>query len=98
MNPLIKQQLKRVNDLVEDLRDTLNETRGDLKEKQDAYVGLTKEYWERGSKIAVLDQNDTEFDALQEENGRLKDQQRACRERLEKVLTFTKALSAEFRP
>jgi lipopolysaccharide biosynthesis regulator YciM len=96
MNPLIEQQLKQIRALVEDLGGLLRETQQQLEEKQKAYLKLTQEYWSRGSKIAVLDRNEEEYQVLLEENDRFKKQKKELRERLERVLSCTKALQAEF--
>ena len=97
MNPLITQQLRQVHGFIEELRETIDSYQGDLKEKKQAYIGLTQEYWSRGSKIAVLDQNTKEFQDLSEENERLRNQNAEFRQHLERILTYTKALIETFR-
>ena len=97
MNPIVEQQLRQITALVEELRLTLVETKGLLKEKQQAYSELTQKYWGRGKEIAIISRNEEEFRALSEENERLHAQNRELQERLERILAYTKALSEEFR-
>jgi len=97
VNPLIEQQLKQIGTLIEDLRKRIGDSQQKLKDKQAAYLELTQEYWSRGSKIAVLDRNEEDYNALSEENERLQSQHAQFREQLERILAYTKALLGEFR-
>lgn len=96
MNQLVEQQIKQIRASVEELREILRETRLELREKNAAYVKLTQQYWSRTSKIAVLGRNEADYQALADENDRWRENEKALRERLERVLGYTKALQAEF--
>lgn len=97
MNPFIEKKLQEIDDQVEDLGEVLDETREQLKEKQDAFVELTQQYWTRGRQISVLNQNEQDFAKLRDENEAFRAREDDVRQRLERVLAHVKALSAGFR-
>ena len=97
MNALIREQLKRIQQLTEELREAFQQSSENLIEKQKAYQDLAQKYWGRGKDIAVLNRNEEDYTVLAEENERLRNQHKELKERLERVLKHTKALVAEFR-
>ena len=98
MNPMIRSQLTRIEASLDELHQLLTETREHHTEQVQAREKLLKAYWSRGKEISVLNQTVADFEALQEENARLKEMKEAFREHLGRVLTYTKALTNEFRP
>ena len=97
MNPLIQQQFKEIESLAGELRRVLLENKKELKKKRTAFADLTERYWGRGSKLAVRDRNEADYEGLCEENDRLRRQNAEFRERLEHILSCTKTLIGEFK-
>ncbi|HPO17237.1 MAG TPA: hypothetical protein PLI09_27635 [Candidatus Hydrogenedentes bacterium] len=97
MNDRVKTYLKRLDALVDDLHTSLERSREQLGEAQDAHERLLKQYWSRGKEITTMKNSVKEFEALQEENQRLRDIHQEVQERTRTVLEYTKALSDELR-
>jgi len=97
LKPLVQQQLKNIEALLDDLREALGDTNAALKKKQAAYTELTRLYWSRGSKVAALDHNAAEYEVLTRNNERLEQQRQELRARLERVLAHTKSLAKAVR-
>lgn len=97
MNDRVKTYLKRLDALVDDLHTSLERSREQLGEAQDAHERLLKQYWSRGKEITTMTDSVKEFEALQEENQRLRDIHQEVQERTRTVLEYTKALSDELR-
>ncbi len=98
MNPLIRNYLKQIEGSVDALREILREGHEELERQKEAREELVQKFWGRGKEISVLNKGRDEYEALQSQNQRLGEKQRALQERLQRVLAHTKALSSEFRP
>jgi uncharacterized membrane protein YgaE (UPF0421/DUF939 family) len=98
MNPMLENQLKLIRADLDVVREIVVTGREDKKKQHEAYVKLTKQYWQRGSEIAVLKQNDEEFRQISAENEAMRERERQVMERLERILSHTKALATGLRP
>ncbi len=97
MNDQTKKYLKRIDALVGDVHVALMRSREQLGEAQEAHERLLKQYWSRGREITTMTDSVKEFEALQEENRRLRAVQEELQQRARTVLEYTKALSKELR-
>jgi K+-sensing histidine kinase KdpD len=87
-----------MNLAVDEVQDCLETVREQASDQQQSREQLLKQYWNRGKELSVLQENSEEFTHLQEENMRLKETQQAIEERLQRVLSCTKALANEYKP
>lgn len=97
MNELVKSYLSRIEKSVHDLHEALRQSHEQLQTQQEAHERLLKQYWSRGKEVSTLSEAMKNFEALQNENQRLKEAHKELQERTRRVLEYTKALTDEFR-
>lgn len=97
MNPLIAQQLARIERAAKKLEAILDDQERAIAEQREAREELTQRYWAQGQRLAVLDAAEQDFERVRQENERLKRAHRDLRQRLGAVLDTAKGLQREFR-
>jgi uncharacterized coiled-coil DUF342 family protein len=97
MNPLVVQQLKRVDTLLQELRrelDDKNEQLGSVTKSRDE---LRKEAWGLSKELRVLKDSVGDYPRVKSENEHLKALCADFDERLRRILACTRALTAHIR-
>ena len=97
MNDLVKSYVKQIQAAADDLEATLQCARKHTDKQSEAHESLLQQNWRRGKELAALKDTIEDYGPLQEENRRLAEARAQLREHLEKLLAYTKALTAEFR-
>ncbi len=97
MNPLIRAQLKQIEQALDGLQGVLTHQRDAREKDGEAHEQLLRQYWSRGKELATVRDTLEDFEDLKAENDRLNATHKELRERLGKVLDCTKTLSGELR-
>ncbi len=97
MNPLIRAQLKQIQQAVDGLQGVLTRQRDGREKDAEAHEQLLRQYWSRGKELAAMRDTLEEFEEVKTENQRLAATYNELQERLGKVLDCTKTLSGELR-
>lgn len=97
MNPLVRTQLKRIENAVAALGEVLDEQGTEIEKLQQAREALQKQVWTRSKENVVLQEAAADYDDLKQANTRYAAKLVQVEERLRKVLAYTRALSEEIR-
>jgi predicted nuclease with TOPRIM domain len=97
VNELVRAQLRKIADQVEDLNDLLAGSREDLAHQQADHERLLKEFWSRQKELSVLKEGWEDYTRLQRENEAFRRMRDELRERMNRMLGWTRALTDEFR-
>lgn len=97
MNPLVRAQLKQIEQAVSALGEVLGEQRDEVAKLQQAREDLQKQVWSRSKEIAVLQEAAADYDRLKQENLGHREKQTQLEAHLRKILAYTRALSEEVR-
>ena len=97
MNKLVSAQLKQIENAAEQLHNALQSASQQIKTHEEAHERLLQQYWNSGKEMAVLGETAKGYEALQQQNDILRQAQLELKERLGRVLAYSKALISEFR-
>jgi len=96
MNPLIQRQLADIRSTVIELGEMLRDARARADKIADERDTIRRDNWAQSKELATLRRRTRDFAAIEEENLRFHDQRQELRERVNRVLDYTKALTDEF--
>ena len=96
MNPLILRQLEDIRSAVAELGDVLKDTRASSDKIAGERDAIRRDNWTQSKELATLRRRTRDFADIEEENQEFQGQRRELRERLHRVLDYTKALTDEF--
>ena len=97
MNPLVRAQLKQIEQAVSALGEVLAEHREEIDKLQHTREDLQKQVWSRRKEIAVLQEAASDYDDLKQANLRHEEKAVQLEAHLRKILAYTRALSEEVR-
>lgn len=97
MNPLVRAQLKQIEQAVSALGEVLAERREEVEKLQHTREHLQKQVWSRSKEVAVLQEAAADYDDLKQANARYREKQVQLEAHLRKILAYTRALSEEVR-
>ncbi|MBX3176978.1 MAG: hypothetical protein KF886_06450 [Candidatus Hydrogenedentes bacterium] len=97
MNPLVRAQLRQVEQAIAGLGEVLAERADDIEKLQAARENLQKQVWTRSKELSVLESAVADYDALETANRRYREREADLEQRLRQVLAYTRALSEAIR-
>lgn len=97
MNPLVRAQLKQIEQAVAALGEVLAEQREEVNRLQGAREELQKQVWSRSKEVAVLQEAASDYADLKRANAGYLERQEQLEGHLRKILAYTRALSEEVR-
>lgn len=97
MNPIVGQQLKRIDALLQELRREMDARNGQLSAVTKSRDDLRKEAWGLSKELRVLKDSVGDYPRLKAENERLRTLCADFDERLHRILACTRALTAHIR-
>lgn len=98
MNPLLKKKLEHVRQQVNDLQGVLEENREDVIQQHKEKEDLLQAKWSERKRVTTLDRIAKDYDALDEQNKTYESERKEIKERLGRVIRFTKALHNAYKP
>ena len=98
MNTLLKQKFDHVRQRIDELRNVLQENREDVMQQHAEKEDLLQEKWRDRKHVTPLNRIAEDYDVLDEQNQAYAGERKEIRERLARVLQFTKALQKTYRP
>lgn len=98
MNPLLKKRLARIQGQMAELEEVLEENREDVQQQHLEKEKLLQAKWEGLKRVTTLDRIARDYDALDDQNKVYDRERKEIKERLARVLRFTKALHNAYRP
>ena len=98
MNPLLKTKLGQVQQQVAELQGVLEENREDVIQQHKEKEGLLQAKWRERKRVTTLDRIAKDYDALDEQNRAYERERKEIKERLGRVIRFTKALHNAYKP
>lgn len=97
MNPMLKKLLAQVDSSIDLVEEVMHHQDGQMHHLEAQHDKLRKQHWSQTKELNLLQEQAAHITAVQEENERFQDIQRELRERLERILTHTKALGEGLR-
>ncbi|MCH8204532.1 MAG: hypothetical protein IID09_05175 [Candidatus Hydrogenedentes bacterium] len=98
MNPLLKKKLEQVQKQVGELQGVLEESREDVIQQHKEKEELLQAKWGDLKRVTTLDRIAKDYDALDEQNRAYERERKQIKERLGRVIRFTKALHNAYKP
>ena len=98
MNPLLKKKLGQVQKQVGELQGILEENRKDVIQQHKEKEDLLQAKWSERKRVTTLDRIAKDYDALDEQNRAYERERKEIKERLGRLIRFTKALHNAYRP
>jgi chromosome segregation ATPase len=96
MNPLIQRQLGDIRSAVAELGEILKDSRVRTDKIADERDVIRRDNWTQSKELATLRRRTKDFSDIEEENQKFQGQRQELRDRLNRVLDYTKALTDEF--
>jgi hypothetical protein len=97
MNPMVRSYLEQIQGTLADLEEAASDQKRLLDKEREKRDKLLQRYWSRQKEITVLGQGREDYEALSEENRKLREVHSIFREHLGRLLECTKALGTELR-
>lgn len=98
MNALVKNQVKRIEQELENIRALLAKYAEDNKKQHAEKEELLQEQWRQRNELVTLRRVAEDYDRVDDERQRIRDQRGEIRERLQRILAHSKALSGLYKP
>ncbi len=98
MNPRLKKKLEQVQKQVGELQGVLEESREDVIQQHKEKEDLLQEKWSERKRVTTLDRIAKDYDVLDEQNRAYEGERKEIKERLGRVIRFTKALHNAYKP
>lgn len=98
MNPLVAQQLKEIARTVEELGESVRVLCGQLQTVSTAREDLQKKVWSQSREVHLLRQQLEEFPELKSQCEQFRSLKSDLEQRLQSVLSYARALGAEYHP
>ncbi len=98
MNPLLKRKLEQVQKQVDELQGVLEENREDVIQQHKEKEDLLQQKWSERKRVTTLDRIAKDYDGLDEQNKAYERERKEIKERLGRVIRFTKALHNAYKP
>ena len=98
MNPHLKSYIDKIHGALDTLEKELLSVKKEIKSLEEEREETRRENWRYIKEINTLTSLRKDYEALQEENEAYRGRYSELEERLQRILSHTKALSNEFRP
>ncbi|MDK1021648.1 MAG: hypothetical protein QGD90_08455 [Candidatus Hydrogenedentes bacterium] len=98
MNPLLKKKLEHIQEQVGALQGVLQVNREDVLLQHQEKEDLLQEKWSDRKRVTTLDRIAKDYKVLQEQNTVYAQERKEIKERLARVIRFTKSLHNASRP
>lgn len=92
MNPILQKQFDTLESQIQELRNVLERNTDELQKQHGEKSDLLQEQWRQRKQLTTLNRIADDFDDVDEENQRYRDERKEIRDDLAKILQFTKAL------
>ena len=92
MNPLLKKKLEHIQGQVDELNGVLQANREDVLQQHQEKEDLLQEKWSERRRVTTLDRIAKDYEVLQEQNNVYAQERKEIKERLARVIRFTKSL------
>ncbi len=98
MNPLLKKKLEHIQEQVDELQGVLKAKHEDVLQQHQEKEDLLQEKWRERKRVTMLDRVANDYDALEEQNSVYARERKEIKERLARVMRFTKSLHNASKP
>ena len=98
MNPLLKKKFEHIQGQMAELEGVLEENLEDVKQQHLEKEDLLQEKWRERKRVTTLDRIAKDYDTLDDQNKAYDQERKEIKERLARILRFTKALHNAYRP
>lgn len=92
MNPLLQKQFETLEGQVELLREVLMKNAEELQLQHGEKSDLLQEQWRQRKELTTLKRIEKDYDIVEDENNRYRDERKEIHEDLAQIMTLTKAL------
>ena len=92
MNPILQKQFEHLESQIQELREVLENNQLELKKQHGEKADLLQEKWKNRKELTTLNRIADDFDDVDEENERYREERKEIREDLAKIMSLTKAL------
>jgi hypothetical protein len=92
MNPILKKQFDTLDNQIHELRELLERNTSELKKQHGEKSDLLQEQWRQRKQLTTLNHIADDFDDVDEENQRYREERKEIRKDLSKIMQLTKAL------
>ena len=92
MNPLLKKKFEHIQGQVDELKGVLQAMREDVLQQHQEKEDLLQEKWSERKRVTTLDRIAKDYEVLQEQNNVYAQERKEIKERLARVIRFTKSL------
>lgn len=97
MNPLLEKKFERVRAQLEQLREVLEANREDTQRQHEEKEDLLQEQWRQRKRSTTLSRIAEDYDALETENEAFRDDQEQIKERMGRLLKYTRSLQRGYK-
>jgi len=98
VNPHLKSYLDKIHGALDTLEKEVLSIKGEIKSLEEEREETRRENWRYIKEINTLTSLRKDYEALQEENEAYRGKHSELEERLQRIMSYTKALSNEYRP
>ena len=98
MNPLLKKRIEHLRGQLDELREVLEQNRAEVKQQHVEKEELLQEKWRGRKHLTTLNRIAEDYDALDDQNQAYGGERADIRERMTRVLDYTKALQKTYKP
>ncbi len=98
MNPLLKKKLEHIQRQVDELQGVLQVNHEDVLRQHQEKEDLLQERWSERKRVTTLDRIAKDYDVLEEQNSVYAQERKEIKERLTRVIRFTKSLHNASKP
>lgn len=92
MNPILEAQIKTLSEQLDALHSVLETNREEVKKQHAEKEALLQEKWEQRKEVTTLNRIADDFDAVDEENEKYRQERGEMRQHLTDIVQMTKAL------
>jgi DNA repair exonuclease SbcCD ATPase subunit len=92
MNPLLKNQFDSVRKQLDSLKTVLQENQDELQKQHTEKEDLLQEKWRNRKHLTTLERIEGDYDSVEAENDRYRQERTEIREDLNQIVSLTKAL------
>ena len=92
MNPILQKQFDTLDNQIHELREVLERNTSELQKQHGEKSDLLQEQWRQRKQLTTLNRIADDFDDVDEENQRYREERKEIREDLSKIMQLTKAL------
>lgn len=92
MNPILKKQFDSVRNKLDSIKDVLENNQVELKKQHAEKEDLLQEKWRNRKHLTTLERIEEDYDSVEEENNRYREERSEIRNSLNQIVSLSKAL------